>query len=270
MKYNELLKKELIYLGEVYGKNNFGNAYAQPNEPRNSSLIFGKVNYSFQRDSWSVIEKDDKYSERIRKIHPNVQTKDASILEMQSSNSSDALAMNIFCHPKIKKWKGISNLFEVENISTIEFGFEAKVLKKNQKQVTEDKTEVDVLLNNSIIIECKLTENDFVLREKFIVESYNDFKNIFHKDKLPQTETHYDNYQLIRNILAANQYNARFILICDMRRPDLARHFYQTIRCIKDEYLELRTNCEIIYWQDVAQVVGLDLQIFLKDKYGIY
>jgi hypothetical protein len=54
-----------------------------------------------------------------------------------------------------------------------------------------------------------------------------------------------------------------------MRRPDLTKSFYQTIRCIKDEYLELRYNCEIIYWQDIAHVVGKELKDFLKEKYGI-
>jgi hypothetical protein len=54
-----------------------------------------------------------------------------------------------------------------------------------------------------------------------------------------------------------------------MRRPDLAKSFYQTVRCIQDKYLDLRTNCEIVYWQDIAQVVPKDLKHFLKEKYGI-
>ena len=54
-----------------------------------------------------------------------------------------------------------------------------------------------------------------------------------------------------------------------MRRPDLAKSFYQTIRCIKDEYAKLRTNCEIVYWQDIANKAGKELKEFLKEKYGI-
>jgi hypothetical protein len=88
-------------------------------------------------------------------------------------------------------------------------------------------------------------------------------------DMLIQNETSYLNYQLIRNILAAYQHKSRFILLSDMRRPDLAKSFYQTVRCIQDRYLDLRTNCEIVYWQDIAQVVPKDLKHFLKEKYGI-
>jgi hypothetical protein len=177
--------------------------------------------------------------------------------------------MNIFCHPGFKKWKGVANLFEVDEISSVEFGFKAKVLKTNSDKIEEDKTEVDVFINKNIIAECKLTEEDFCIKVKSIVEQYSEFKNVFHTNKLLQTETHYQNYQLIRNILAAKQYNAQFILICDMRRPDLAQSFCQTVMCIKDEYLDLRTNCKIIYWQDIAKVVGEELRVFLNEKYGI-
>ena len=269
MNYDEQLKQELIRLADVYGTKNYGNAYAHPNELKNSSVIFNDISYSFQKDSWNAISGNSSYSTRTNKIHPNTQTKVPALFEMQSSNSSDALAMNIFCHPSFKNWKGITNLFQVGNITSIEFGFQAKVLKTNQDQVTEDNTEVDVLINKNIIAECKLAEADFCVKDKHVVEQYSEFKNVFHTNLLKQSPTHYDNYQLIRNILAANQHNAQFVLICDMRRPDLAQRFLRTVTCIKDDYLNLRTNCRIIYWQDLAKVVGEDLRKFLDEKYGI-
>ncbi len=269
MKYDIELKQELINLGENYGQINFGDNYAHPDEFKNSSVIFNDVSYSFQKESWITISNNNDYSTRTKKIHPNTQTKEPVVLEMQSSNSSDALAMNIFCHPGFRKWKGVTNLFEVDKISSVEFGFKAKVQKTNNNKIEEDMTEVDVLINKNIIAECKLTEENFCNQVKGIVEQYADFKNVFHTNKLLQTETHYQNYQLIRNILAANQYNAQFILICDMRRPDLVKSFCQTVMCVKDEYLDLRTNCKIIYWQDIAKVVGKELRVFLNKKYGI-
>lgn len=269
MNYDVQLKKELIRLADVYGTKNYGNAYAHPNELRNSSVIFNDISYKFHKESWNAILNTSNYLSRTNKKHARVQTKKSGIFEMQSSNSSDALAMNIFCHPSFKKWKGITNLFQVENITSVEFGFQAKVLKTDQNQFTEDKTEVDVLINKNIIAECKLTEADFCVKEKQLVEQYSEFKNVFHTNLLKQTPTHYDNYQLIRNILAANQHNAQFVLICDMRRPDLVQRFLQTVTCIKDDYLSLRTNCRIIYWQDLAKVVGEDLRQFLDEKYGI-
>ena len=269
MNYNSQLKNELINLADNYGIKNYTTVYAHPAELKNSSVIFNDISYSFQKDSWNVISGNPDYLARTKKTHPNTQTKEPAVLEMQSSNSSDALAMNIFCHPSFKKWKGVTNLFEVDKISTIEFGFEAKVLKTYNTKIEEDKTEVDLLINKNIISECKLTEEDFCVQLKSIVEQYSEFKNVFHTNKLLQDEAHYKNYQLIRNILAANQDNAQFVLICDMRRPDLAQSFCKTIACIKDEYLDLRTNCKIIYWQDIAKVVGADLKNFLNEKYGI-
>lgn len=269
MKYDVKLKQELITLAESYGTKNFGTMYAHPAELKNSSVIFNDISYSFQKDSWGVISGNFDYSARIAKTHPNTQTKVPALFEMQSSNSSDALAMNIFCNPGIKNWKGVTNLFDVDKISTVEFGFQAKVLKTYNHKIEEDKTEVDILINKNIIVECKLTEEDFCTQLKSIVEQYSEFKNVFHTNKLLQDHTHYKNYQLIRNIIAAKQHNAQFVLICDMRRPDLAQSFCQTIACLKDDYLELRTNCKIIYWQDIAKVVGADLKTFLNEKYGI-
>lgn len=75
--------------------------------------------------------------------------------------------------------------------------------------------------------------------------------------------------QFILLCSAAYQFNCRFVLICDNRRPDLASSFDQTIDCIKDEFMDLKTNSMIIYWQEIAQVCGIDLQQFLKEKYGI-
>tara|TARA_R110000868_G_scaffold131418_2_gene341471 strand:- start:24400 stop:25203 length:804 start_codon:yes stop_codon:yes gene_type:complete len=266
MKYEDQLKQVLIRLGDDYGNSNFGVSYAHPAELKNSSLIFIDVVYSFQKQSWDVISKNNKYLLRTKKAHPNAQTIDSTVSEMQSTNSSDALAMNIFCYPEFTKWKGTKKLFRVDEFSDIEFGFLAKVQKTANGILYDDATEVDVFFNKCIV-ECKLTESDFTSKNKEIVNQYSDFEKTFHTDKLVQSDTKFFNYQLIRNILAAKQYDGRFILICDMRRPDLAKSFLQTISCIKD--IDLRTKCEIIYWQDIAKVVGRELQSFLDKKYGI-
>ena len=270
MNYNSQLKNELINLADNYGIKNYTTVYAHPAELKNSSVIFNYISYSFQKDSWNVISGNPDYLARTKKTHPNTQTKEPAVLEMQSSNSSDALAMNIFCHPDFSNWEEMKKLFQVNKFSTIDFGFKPKVDKTVNNVSKKDNTEADVCLNGSIIIECKLTEKDFTSKHKDIVEQYSAFTKVFNVDKLVQTETHYQNYQLIRNILAANQQSdAQFILICDLRRPDLAKSFYETIACIRDENSLLKANCKIIYWQDIAKVVGTDLKNFLNEKYGI-
>lgn len=262
--YKNDLVQELIRLAKSYGLAHLGESYIHQEEDTKSSIIFKELEYNFHPKSWKLIQETPPFKERTEKIHSNTRTSD--VLEMQSSNSSDALAMNVFCFPDFVKWEGAKKLFGVNNFSSIEFGYKPHVAKGT----TVDSTEVDVFINNSIICECKLTEDSFTQKEKVTVEAYNTFKEIFHTDKLNQNENSYFNYQLIRNILATHQRNCRFILICDMRRPDLARNFYQTIRCIKDAWIDLRINCEIIYWQDIAKVCGEELSIFLKEKYGIY
>ena len=69
------------------------------------------------------LKQTGKMAERLKKDHTKVQ----NAYEMQSSNSSDALLMNIFCHPKLNSWKGIRNLFGVSDIKP-EFGIQGLVL----------------------------------------------------------------------------------------------------------------------------------------------
>ncbi len=266
MSYYETLKNELRELAVKYALNKELEDMIHPSGLRKTAVLFSKPEYSFHPDSWNEIKSKKKYNDRIKKTHSNVGT---GILEMQSSNSSDALAMNIFCYPKIKEWKGIANLFGLESITDIEFGIKPNIHKTETK---EEKTEIDLVLHNAdekVYCECKLTESDFTSKEKEEVLKYKEFHNIFEASYLPQTDKEFNNYQLIRNILAAEQKKTKFVLICDMRRPDLAREFYRTVRCIKDSYIELRNSCEIIYWQDIANVSGQELKEFLFEKYGM-
>jgi hypothetical protein len=267
--YNTTLRNQLTRLADAFGQKRYASNYLNLSPSSKDAIIFNDLASNFHPLSWNAITENTSYKARTGKPHSHFKNNTPAVYEMQSSNSSDALAMSIFCHPDFTTWNSTKKLFQVQNFASIDFGFEAKVHKTVGNKVEGDKTEVDVFINTSVIIECKLTEEGFTEKSKAEVEKYNDFSTVFHTDKLVQNETSYFNYQLIRNILAAHQHNCRFILICDMRRPDLARSFYQTVRCIQDSSLDLRTNCEIIYWQDIAQVVGKDLKDFLNEKYGI-
>lgn len=267
--YNTALRNELTSLADVYAKKKNGKAYLNLSPSSKDAIIFNDLAFNFHAKSWISINGNKQFKARTVKVHSHFKNNKPKVYEMQSSNSSDALAMNVFCYPDFTKWDGVKKLFKVQDFPSIEFGFKAKVHKINGKAIDGDETEVDVFVNKSIIIECKLTEEGFTKKSKAEVDKYKNFSSVFHTDKLLQSDTKYFNYQLIRNILAAHQHDCRFILICDMRRPDLANSFCQTVRCIQDRHLDLRTNCEIIYWQDIAQVVGKDLKDFLKEKYGI-
>ena len=256
--YSGELKSQLIELGKKYAVNN-NLKYLL----RKSALIFENEG-NFQKESFKNILKNDKWKKRLDKTHSHFE-KEMNIRELDSSNSSDALLMNIFCHPDLNKWKSIKRLFNLSDATEIKpiFGHKPRVKKDGGKP---DETEIDMKLDK-IYIEAKLTESDFTKKEKTIVESYDNFEKVFEKRYLEQNSNKYFNYQLIRNILAANQKGVNFILLCDARRPDLVRDFYLTVRCVKN--VSLRLRCNIILWQEVSKCVGGGLKPFLKEKYGL-
>ncbi len=96
---------------------------------------------------------------------------------MQSSNSSDALLMSIFCHPEVASWKGVSNLLGCA-VGSPEFGFLANVAKAG---AAIEGTEIDMVLEDSFV-EAKLTETDFTSKTKSEVEKYRDFATFFHTE----------------------------------------------------------------------------------------
>jgi hypothetical protein len=61
-------------------------------------VIFRNLADNFHPESFANIVSHADWSSRTRKVHQNV----PGVLEMQSSNSSDAVLMNIFCHPSIR------------------------------------------------------------------------------------------------------------------------------------------------------------------------
>jgi hypothetical protein len=223
-----------------------------------TALIFNRISDNFLNKSYLNIEKNLEWSTRLQKRHSQVE----DTFEMQSSNSSDALLMNIFCHPKIGDWKGIRELFKVNDINP-KFGVKPGIpLKDGQK----DSTEIDLVLND-IFAEAKLTESDFTKKDLKIVANYKAVEEVFYFEKLPRADKKILEYQIIRNILAAHHSKKRHILLCDDRRGDLIRSYFDVVKCIKN--VDVRQRCDIIFWQDVWKKVGRDLREFLSEKYGI-
>ncbi|MGA2646555.1 MAG: hypothetical protein ABSF15_17725, partial [Candidatus Sulfotelmatobacter sp.] len=112
-----------------------------------------------------------------------------------------------------------------------------------------------------------LTENNFQSAKKDVVRAYRDFSSVFSSHELPQTESHYLSYQLLRNVLAAYSLHCSFCVLVDERRRDLIDAWYAVLKCVKP--VDLRTQLKILTWQEVAQTVPPGLQVFLAGKYGI-
>jgi hypothetical protein len=104
--------------------------------------------------------------------------------ELDSSMSSDALLMNVFCAPGVVESATVRRALGVEVDGAPEFGLKARVPLANGRF---DRTEVDMRLG-TLLVEAKLTEGDFQTREARIVEAYRDFDAVFDRDLLPRVE----------------------------------------------------------------------------------
>jgi len=183
--------------------------------------------------------------------------------ELDSCMSSDALLMNIFCHPKTLASGDLTSLLGIEAGEIPEFGVKARVPLRSGRT---DRTEIDMKLGD-LLVESKLTETDFQMRDAAVVESYRDLHEVFAVECLPKVDGLYVSYQLIRNVLAAHFLRLSFCVLLDARRPDLLEAWYAVMKCVRDS--ELRTRCKVLTWQEICAAVSPDLQRFLDLKYGI-
>ncbi len=224
--------------------------------------------------------------------------------ELDSSMSSDALLMNVFCTPGVMESAALRDCLGVEPAAVLEFGWKARVPLKSG---LVDRTEVDLRLG-SLLIEAKLTESDFQTRKAEFVEAYRDFDDVFERDSLHRAKVRvgrrmeaiefpenysqeyepivegarpippestpavavapgYSSYQLIRNVLAAHAHGCSFCVLHDERRPDLREAWFQVMAAVKSA--EMRVRLKVLTWQELAAYLPAELQEFLDVKYGI-
>ena len=107
----------------------------QVDESWATAIIFKTIADNFCPDSYQAISATSDWSERTRKPHSRV----AGILEMQSSNSSDALLMSIFCHPQLVAWKGVADLLGFVPSAPV-FGLKARVQNRERSVVPRKST----------------------------------------------------------------------------------------------------------------------------------
>ncbi len=224
--------------------------------------------------------------------------------ELDSSMSSDALLMNVFCTPGVLESAAVRSALGIEPQAAPEFGWKARVPLKSGLL---DRTEADLRLG-SLLIEAKLTESDFQTRKAEFVEAYRDFDDVFERDSLPRAKVRvgrrmeavefpenysqeyepiverafpiapestpavavapgYASYQLIRNVLAAHAHGCTFCVLHDERRPDLREAWFQVMAAVKSA--QLRVRLKVLTWQELATLLPAGLQEFLDVKYGI-
>jgi len=179
---------------------------------------------NFHPASYAAICANPAWSRRLTKAHTahrRVRARaDWQWRELDCANSSDALLMNIFCHPAVfsnnQLDPAVANLLGVSSDVQPNFGIHPGVpLKKspaskrktlrsfqqdlsplfvadiltNQPQPQEsnhlkDRTELDLQLG-ALFIEAKLTESNFQTASPRLIERYRDLETIFAIELLP-------------------------------------------------------------------------------------
>ena len=278
---------------------------------------------NFLDEAYQAIFERAEWRKRFNKIHaqgrsiPKLPTEPIrKWRELDSSMSSDALLMNVFCTSGVVASAAVRRALGVDADEAPVFGWKARVPLANGLL---DRTEVDMQWGG-LLVEAKLTESDFQMQKASLVERYRDFDQVFERELLPrvkivttrkkdatefseeftqewedtaglpqadvnalaiehqagivaraietaQTETRYESYQLIRNVLAAYAAGSSFCVLHDERRPDLREAWFEVMAAVKSA--KMRVRLKVLTWQELAAMLPDKLQEFLDVKYGI-
>src|SRR6266446_1814981 len=163
---------------------------------RNAGGIMG---ISSQPATEQILRRPE-WRRRLQKIHSqgrrSLPAKDGLWRELDSSLSSDALLMNIFCYPGVTRRTEVCGILGIEPGSLPEFGFMPRVPLFSE---ATERTEIDMKLG-PMLFEAKLTEGDFQIQRAELVEQYRDLREVFEARQLPRAKKKYVSYQLIRNV----------------------------------------------------------------------
>lgn len=144
---------------------------------------------NFLDAAYTAITARPEWMRRFDKIHAQGRALPKAVSgrrwrELDSSMSSDALLMNVFCTPGAVQSAAVRAMLGVACDEVPTFGWKARVPLRNGRF---DRTEVDMRWG-SLLVEAKLTETDFQTRASKVVESYRDFDAVFERDLLPRVE----------------------------------------------------------------------------------
>ena len=140
---------------------------------------------NFFDPAYAAILARPEWARRLKKAHTgrrSLPRADRPWCELDSSTSSDALLMNVFCTPGVLESLSVRSVLGVEADANAAFGWKARVPLNNGRT---DTTEVD-LRWGSLLVEAKLTESDFQTRAAAVVEGYRDFEAVFAPKHLPR------------------------------------------------------------------------------------
>jgi hypothetical protein len=188
-----------------------------PHQDTDPLIIFGRSDLgphaNFHPASDRAISANPAWLRRLSKPHTASRRSrarnDWPWRELDSAVSSDALLMNIFCHPRVFNGRtlapAVANLLNVDRTAQPHFGTNPRVpLRTTRKSRSKkppdpgtrantggsantltDRTEIDLRLDN-LFLEAKLTESNFQTAPPRLIERYRDLETVFDSDHLPR------------------------------------------------------------------------------------
>ena len=173
------------------------------------SVLFGSDEHSrhgnFHPAAYARICATPEWLRRLAKPHTASRRSSARHdwrwMELDSAASSDALLMNIFCHPGVydgaRLAAPVAALLNVDPATQPCFGAHPGVplrtaLKPRSKKAPArealDRTEIDLTLG-TLFLEAKLTESDFQAAAPALLARYRDLETVFDPARLPRKLT---------------------------------------------------------------------------------
>jgi hypothetical protein len=261
--------------------------------------------------AYTAIMARPEWCRRFEKIHAQARSlpkAERKWRELDSSMSSDALLMNVFCTPEVTKSDSVRRMLrvntpEIPEQETPEFGWKARVPLKNGRF---DRTEVDMRWGG-LLFEAKLTEADFQSCHSMVIEPYRDLDVVFERELLPRVRIPIgrpkssaefpEDYSQEEKIVPAEEWQPQTWEAPREFIPGYAS--YQLIRNVLAAYAQgasfcvihdarrpdlreawyqviaavkdaaMRVRLKVLTWQELAAVLPEDLQEFLAAKYGI-
>jgi hypothetical protein len=191
----ELGLRNLCYARERAHVESYGNPPVIVYEPEHSTDaetragLFTTRHGNFFERAYVAITARPEWMHRFDKVHAGgrrslprpVLDPGRRWRELDSSMSSDALLMNVFCTPGVAQSAALQTMLGVDSDAP-EFGWRARVPLRNGRY---DRTEVDMRLGG-MLFEAKLTESDFQICKATVAESYRDFEGVFDPELLPR------------------------------------------------------------------------------------
>jgi hypothetical protein len=283
---------------------------------REAAILFGRDEHgrhgNFHPAAYAAICANPDWLRRLAKPHTasrrSAARHDWRWMELDSATSSDALLMNIFCHPQVFDGIHLSTpiaaLLNVDPTTTLCFGAHPGVpllanlkprTKKSAPRERLDRTEIDLTLTSStssLFVEAKLTESDFQTAAPALISRYRDLEVVFDLARLPQKiltppplPPNLDPDDPTVN-LPARPTRVR-IAGYQLIRNVLAAFAADASFCVlldvrRHDLIEswytvlsavhsptFATRLKLLTWQELAATLPRDLQSFLATKYGI-